>query len=97
MYAANKSAPWNISLYGSHDLAMYYTVVPGSKKNVGVCVCAALKRADDFAQELLQWVTAWNLTGIHTDWEVGSGNNLVRQPTMSYHEAPIGCLACPAV
>ena len=54
----------------------FYTVTHSCGQDLGKCACPAFARADAFAQELLQWVERWNLTGVHTDWEAGPDNDL---------------------
>ena len=72
--AMNASAYYgNLSRAG---IATFYTVTHSCGQDLGKCACPAFARADAFAQELLQWVERWNLTGVHTDWEAGPDNDL---------------------
>lgn len=68
-------APWNVTAFTQAGMSMYYTITPGAA-DPGAVTKAALSRADAFAQELLNLTLAYNLTGVHTDWEYANDNDL---------------------
>ena len=76
---SGRTARWNASLFAAAGIDMYHTVSGSTTSHETPPVdaaCAAAARKQEFARELLQLAEAWQLRGMHTDWESAVNNNL---------------------
>lgn len=76
--------PWNLTAFAHLDMYHILSITtncsasgtPAGCWTAGDTCQAALKRADDFADELMTFLEAYNLKGPVLDWEFGYGCNV---------------------